>query len=297
MSFVMSGKLDGRVAIITGGASGMGLATVQRFLEEGASVVIGDLNAEAGAAVLAEAGDSSDRLRFVKTDVSVEDDVGSLVSAAVEAFGRLDVMFNNAGIGGAFGPITEIELADWNRTFEVLVSSVFLGTKYAARVMIDQDQGGSIINTASIAGLNGGAGPQAYSAAKSAVINLSKTTAIELASHQIRVNAICPGVIYTPLMHGGDDRDIASADELINEIQPWPRRGEGSDIAGAALWLAGDDSEFYSGQALTVDGGLSASGSRIYGRMRNTRNLHRMAGMTHGTTGERASARRLDTKD
>lgn len=283
--------------MITGGASGMGRATVLRFLAEGASVIVGDLNVEAGTGLLDEVGADGERLRFLRTDVSVEDDVGSLVSLAGEAFGRLDVMFNNAGIGGAFGPITEIELEDWNRTFEVLVSSVFLGTKYAARQMLDQGHGGSIINTASIAGENGGAGPQAYSAAKAAVINLTKTTAIELGEHRIRVNAICPGVIYTPLMHGGDDRDIESADQLMEEIQPWPRRGEGDDIAGAALYLASDDSEFYTGQAMTVDGGITATGTRIYGRMRNTRNLHRMAGMTHGTTGERASVRRLDDGD
>lgn len=290
----MTGILDGRVAVITGGASGMGKATVHRFLEEGASVVVGDLNVEAGEALAGEVGNASDRLRFVRTDVSVEEDVASLVSMATEAFGGLDVMFNNAGIGGAFGPITEIDLDAWNQTFEVLVASVFLGTKYAARTMIDQGRGGSIINTGSIAGLNGGAGPQAYSAAKAGVISLSKTTAVELGHHRIRVNAICPGVIYTPLMHGGDDRDIESADQLIEDSQPWPRRGEGSDIAGAALFLASDDSEFYTGQAMTVDGGITATGTRIYGRMRNTRNLHRMTGMTHGSTGQRTTVRHLE---
>ncbi|MCP3856304.1 MAG: glucose 1-dehydrogenase [Actinomycetia bacterium] len=288
----MSGRLDGQVGVITGGASGMGKATVLRFLGEGASVVVGDLNAEAGQALVDEVG--SDQLRFMRTDVSVEEDVASLVSMASEAFGRLDVMFNNAGIGGAFGPITEIELADWERTFAILVSSVFLGTKYAARTMIDQNEGGSIINTASIAGLSAGAGPQAYSAAKAAVVNLSQTTAVELAPHQIRVNTICPGVIYTPLMHGGDERDIESADETINEAQPWPRRGEGADIAGAALFLASDDSEFFTGQAMTVDGGLTAAGPRIQGRLRNNRNLHRMVGMAFGSTGERARVRRLE---
>ncbi|MCP5025851.1 MAG: SDR family oxidoreductase [Actinomycetia bacterium] len=293
----MSGRLEDQVAVITGGASGMGKATVLRFLHEGASVVVGDLNTEAGQALVAEVtegADVADRLRFLRTDVSVEDDVASLVSMASEAFGRLDIMFNNAGIGGAFGPITEIELSDWDKTFSVLVSSVFLGTKYAARSMIEQDEGGSIINTASVAGLSAGAGPQAYSAAKAAVINLTQTTAVELAPHQIRVNAICPGVIYTPLMHGGDDRDIESADETINEAQPWPRRGAGSDIAGAALFLASGDSEFYTGQAMTVDGGLTAAGTRIHGRLRNTRNLHRMVGMAHGSTGERPSVRRLE---
>jgi NAD(P)-dependent dehydrogenase (short-subunit alcohol dehydrogenase family) len=126
------------------------------------------------------------------------------------------------------------------------------------------------------------------------VINLSKTTAIDLAAHHIRVNTICPGVIYTPLMHGGDSRNIESADEVIGDLQPWPRRGEGSDIAGAALFLAGPDSEFYTGQSMTVDGGITAAGTRIHGRTRGTRNQHRMTGMTHGTTGEQPSVRRLE---
>ena len=290
----MTETLHGRVAVITGGASGMGKATVLRFLAEGAMIVVGDLNAQSGAALLAEAGDQADRLRFLRTDVSVEQDVASLVSMASEAFGRLDIMFNNAGIGGAFGPITEIDLEDWRTTFDVLVAGVFLGTKYAARSMIEQGTGGSIINTASIAGQSGGAGPQAYSAAKAAVINLSQTTAVELAQHQIRVNAICPGLIYTPLLHDNDAKGIQSADETIAETQPWPRRGEGSDIAGAALWLAGPDSEFFTGQAVTVDGGMTAAGTRLFGRLRNTRHLHEMVGMAHGSTGQPATTKRLD---
>lgn len=289
----MTGRLDDKVAIVTGGASGMGLAMARRFLGEGAAVVIGDLNADAGAKAVAELGAHADRLRFVRTDVAVEDDVASLVSAAVEAFGRLDVMCNNAGVGGAFGPIGEIELSAWNRTFEILVASVFLGTKHASRVMVAQGEGGAIINTASVAGLAGGGGPQAYSASKAAVINLTQTTALELAPHRIRVNAICPGVIYTPLLHGNRDEDIAEADATMAELQPWPERGEPDDIAGTALWLASDDAAFVTGESVVVDGGLSAAGTRIYGRQRNTRNLHRMSGISFGSTGVRAEVRHL----
>ncbi|MDY7106352.1 MAG: SDR family oxidoreductase [Actinomycetota bacterium] len=289
----MTGRLDGKVAIVTGGASGMGLAMVRRFCEEGASAVIGDLNAEAGAKALADLGEFGDRVRFVRTDVAVDDDVASLVSAAVEAFGRLDVMCNNAGVGGAFGPITELDLSAWNRTFEILVAGVFLGTKHAARVMIDQGDGGVIINTASVAGLAGGGGPQAYSASKAAVINLTQTTAIELAPHHIRVNAICPGVIYTPLLHGNRDEDIAAADEAMVDLQPWPERGQPDDIAGTALWLASDDAAFVVGESIVVDGGVSAAGTRIFGRQRNTRNLHRMSGISFGSTGVRAEVRHL----
>ncbi len=282
-----NGQLTGKVAVITGAASGMGLAAAERFVAEGARVVIADFNAEAGRAAAEALGPSA---RFTRCDVSVEDDVAAAVALATDAFGRLDVMFNNAGIGGAFGPITDIEVDHWDATFAVLVRGVFLGTKHAARVLIDQGQGGSIINTASVAGLGGGAGPQAYSAAKAAVVNLTTTTALELAPHSIRVNAICPGVIFTPLMHGGDVED---AEGMIAELQPMPKRGEGADIAGAALWLAGDDSAFVSGQSIAVDGALLAAGPRVFGRLKNTRNVHRMVGMAHGTTGQAPVARRL----
>ncbi|WP_419842098.1 SDR family NAD(P)-dependent oxidoreductase [Candidatus Poriferisodalis sp.] len=286
------GRLAGKVAVITGGASGMGRATVERFLDEGASVVIGDLNADAGHAFMAELNQAGcgERARFSRTDVAVEDDVAAMTELAVEAFGRLDVVFNNAGIGGAFGPITELDVDAWDETFAILVRSVMLGTKHAARHMIPQGSGGSIINTASIAGVGGGAGPQAYSAAKAAVISLAQTTAVELAPHRIRVNAICPGLIFTPLMHSGNE---AQAEEVMRETQPWPGRGEGADIASAALFLASDDGQFVSGQQLVVDGAMLAAGPRIHGRMHNTRNLHRTAGMAYGTTGKAATVRRL----
>ena len=288
----MTGQLESKVAIVTGGASGMGLATVRRFLEEGASVVVGDLNSDNGRQLLEElsADGYDEKVRFTVTDVSVEDDVAAMTELALDAFGRLDIVFNNAGIGGAFGPIAELEVDDWDTTFHVLVRSVFLGTKHAAKVLIEQGQGGSIINTASIAGMGGGAGPQAYSAAKAAVVSLSKTTAVELAPHDIRVNAICPGVIFTPLMHSGNEEQ---AEEVIEEIQPLSKRGEGSDIAGMAVFLAGDDSLFVTGQEHIVDGGLLASGPRMIGRLHNSRNLHRMAGMAYGSSGQVPTFRRL----
>ena len=266
----------------------MGLATAERFISEGASVVIADFNTESGTAAAERLGD---RCRFTKCDVAIEDDVAAAIALATDAFGRLDIVFNNAGIGGAFGPITEIKAEDWDETFAILTKGVFLGIKHGARVMIDQGEGGSIINTASIAGIGGGAGPQPYSAAKAAVINLGKNTATELAPHNIRVNSICPGLIFTPLMHSGDEED---AERVMNEFQPLKRRGEGSDIAGAALFLAGDDSSFITGQSITVDGGLLAVGPGIHGQAKNTRNLHRNVGMAHGTTGRPSTVKRLD---
>ena len=288
----MIGRLDGRVAVITGGASGMGLGTVERFLDEGAAVVVGDLNTAKGDALIASriAKGDADRVRFALTDVAVENDVAALVALAVETFGRLDVMFNNAGVGGAFGPITELDADNWDETFAIDVRSVFLGIKHSARVMIAAGRGGSIINTASIAGLNSGGGPLTYSSAKAAVASLSQSAALELAGHRIRVNAICPGLIFTPLMHAGDED---SADKLVRRLQPWPDRGEPHHIAGAALWLASDDSAFVTGQNIVVDGGLLAAGPRITANAHTMKNNDKVVGIAYGTTGRKPNYRRL----
>lgn len=289
----MTKQLEGRVAIVTGGVSGMGLGTVERYLAEGASVVVGDMNTTKGDELIKVAAERgvADRLRFSRTDVSVEDDVAALVELAVEAFGRLDVMFNNAGIGGAFGPITELEADAWDETFAIDVRSVFLGIKHAARVMIGAGTGGSIINTASVAGLNAGAGPLAYSSAKAAVASLSQAAALELAPHRIRVNAICPGVIYTPLMHQGNE---AAVEEWLPALQPWPDKGMPEHIAGAALWLASDDSTFVTGQNIVVDGGLLAAGPRVTQFSHMFKDLNRIVGFAYGTTGQKARFRRVE---
>ncbi len=288
----MAGRLDGKVAIVTGGASGMGRATVLRYLDEGAQVLVGDLNETNNKDLMDELRGAgfAERAEAMRVDVANEDDVAQMVRRATERFGRLDVVFNNAGLGGAFGPITEQDVDDWDFTFHVLVRGVFLGIKHAARVLIEQGDGGSIINTASVAGLCGGNGPQAYSAAKAAVVNLSQSTAIELAPHRIRVNAICPGAILTPLFHQGDPE---AATELGATLQPWPEVGRGEDIAGAALFLACDDAHFVTGHALTVDGGIMAAGPHLYGKVAGTQAAQSMVGVNRGTTGEKHSYRRL----
>src|SRR4051812_28239404 len=243
-------RLAGRVALIPGGAGGMGLPSARRFLAEGASVVVADLNEANGAAFLSdlEAGEDQARARFVPVDVSAEADVEQAVSVAMSAFGHLDVVFNNAGVGGAFGPVTELEVDDWDYTFAVLCRGVFLGIKHGARAMLAAGGGGSIINTASIAGVSGGAGPPAFSAAEAAVINLTRSAAVELAASRIRVNAICPGAILTPLAVGKADPDRMA--HHLDTVQPWPDHGTGDDIAGVALFLASDDSRFVSGEAI-----------------------------------------------
>jgi NAD(P)-dependent dehydrogenase (short-subunit alcohol dehydrogenase family) len=270
----------------------MGRASVERFLDEGASVIAADLNESKGADLLAArelAGDAK-RLRFLRADVAEEADVAGLVDAALGEFGRLDVMFNNAGVGGAFGPITETEVAAWDETFAIDTRSVFLGIKHAARAMIAAGRGGSIINTASVAALTGGGGAQAYSAAKAAVASITQSTALELAQHRIRVNAICPGVIYTPLMHGGKEE---AADQWRSVIQPWPDRGEPHHIASAALFLACDDSTFVSGHLLVVDGALTAAGPRLVDHSAGFQKLRKLSGIAYGTTGKKPRYRKL----
>jgi NAD(P)-dependent dehydrogenase (short-subunit alcohol dehydrogenase family) len=278
----MAGQLHERVAVITGGASGIGRATALRFLSEGARVVVGDLNVVNGEQLVNDVGDA-DRLTFLPTDVAEEADVEALIAAAVDSFGRLDVVFNNAGIGGAFGPITEVDVDNWDRTFAVLTRSVFLGIKHAARTMIAQGEGGSIVNTASVAALAGGSGPTAYSAAKAAVVNLTINAANELARHRIRVNCICPGVIFTPLAAG---RDAAPLARMVEALQPWPERGSPDDIAGAAVWLAGPDSTFVTGESIRVDGGLMAAGTRATAGVDPHDTWRRYAGFAAGTTGQ-----------
>lgn len=264
----MSGRLEGKVAVITGGASGMGRSTALRFLVEGARVVVADLNDSTGKELLEAAsqeGHARD-VRFVRTDVSEENDVVAMIDCAVSEFGRVDIVFNNAGIGGAFGPITDLEVEDWDFTFGVLVRGVFLGIKHGARAMKRQGDGGAIINTASVAGLSGGSGPVCYSACKAAVVNLTRAASLELAAEKIRVNAICPGGILTPLIHRGSPDAMRPR---LQSLQPWPEVGLGEHIAGAALYLASEDARFVTGEALTVDGGLTAAGPNLVGRLRD----------------------------
>lgn len=292
----MSERLRGKVALVTGGASGMGRAGALRFLDEGANVVVADLNEENGKQLVSELESRGDgeRICFVRADVSQEADIEASVAAATDTFGRLDIMWNNAGLGGAFGPITEVSVDDWDFTFAVLVRGVFLGTKHATRVLLAQGDGGSIINTASVAGIAGGLGPHAYSAAKAAVINFTLTSAVELGPSHIRVNAILPGGILTPLMHGGKPEEAGA---LFAELQPIPEVGQVEDIANAALFLASDESRFITGETLKVDGGLMAVGAKTWGRLAGSERISEIAGVNRGTTGQRSEFRRLSKEN
>ena len=257
----MAGRLEGRVAVITGGASGIGAATVELFVGEGARVVIGDLQAEVGEEFAARFGES---VSFLPCDVSREAEFEALVDEAVSRFGRLDCIFNNAGFGGALGPIESTSEADFDLTFDVLLKGVFFGMKHAAPVMKAQGSG-SIISTASMAGLQTGYASHLYNTAKAAVIHLTTSVANELAEQMIRVNCICPGFVATPLAAGkpisvaGREAAEARVDKMRewgDDAQPIPRTGQPLDIAQAALFLAGDESTWITGQALVVDGGF-----------------------------------------
>jgi len=243
----LSDELSGKVAIVTGGASGIGRATAELFVEEGARVVIADLDVERGEEVAATLGDAS---VFARTDVSDPDDVQALVDSAVARFGGLHVMFNNAGVPGAsHGRFLDDDLADFQRVMAVNLFGVMAGSQRAARHMAKHG-GGSIINTTSIAALRPGPGVMTYRASKAGVILFSQSIAIDLGEFGIRVNCIAPGLIPT----GMTTYDM---EPVIRRMQPLQRKGMPADVANAALYLASDRSAQVTGMVLPVDGGTS----------------------------------------
>jgi NAD(P)-dependent dehydrogenase (short-subunit alcohol dehydrogenase family) len=253
------GKLEGVTAVITGAASGIGEATTRLFVQEGARVVMADIEAERGTRIAAELGS---QCRFLLTDVSKEGSVDAAVALAVADFGGLDCMFNNAGNPGSAGSIEEIDMASFDRTVAIHLRGVFLGIRAAARVMRPQGRG-SIINTASVAGLSAGYAGHDYSACKAAILQLTKTAANELGEDGVRVNAICPGAVATAIYGRalGLDADAAQRtvpfmSSTLSNVAPIRRSGQPLDIAEAALWLAGEGSAYVNGQAIVVDGGL-----------------------------------------
>jgi len=243
----MGQELAGKVAIVTGGAGALGHATAELFVSEGCDVVIADVDAGRGAQAAEELGAKA---AFKETDVADAEAVQALVDFAVERFGGLHVMFNNAGIGGSMRRFLQDDLRDFDRVMRVNVFGVMVGTQRAARHMKDHG-GGAIVNTTSIGGINAGAGVTAYRASKAAVIHFTRSSAVDLAEHGIRVNCIAPAHIPTAINAHYDQR------EIVRRMQPLQRVGSPRDVAEAVLYLASERAAQLTGVVLPVDGGTT----------------------------------------
>jgi NAD(P)-dependent dehydrogenase (short-subunit alcohol dehydrogenase family) len=254
-------RMKDKVAVVTGGASGIGKRTVERIVEEGGRAVVADIQDDRGLRMQEELGDA---VRYVHCDVTSEADIKAAIDKAVSTWGRLDLMFNNAGTGGDPAPVDEITAEGWDATQALLVRAVVLGIKHAAPVMKRQGSG-VIVNTASVAGLLPGTTPIAYAVAKSAVTYITKCAAMELAEHSVRVNCICPGLIATPIIGKSmglagqvADRTVEVIEQAGGAFQPIPRGGRADDIANAVLFFAEDAASWVTGVVLPIDGGIAA---------------------------------------
>ena len=274
----MSGRLKDKVGIITGGTSGIGRRAVEIFAEEGASVLIAARREKEGRDLAERLGD---KVAFLKTDVSLETDVKRMIDYTVDRFGKLDCLFNNAGVPAPSGGIASIRSEDYEHAMSVLLDGVFFGMKHAAPIMCAQSSG-SIINTGSVAGILAGYSSIVYSAAKAAVIHLTKVVAMELGESNVRVNCISPGGIATGIFGKGAGLPMDQAEktaemmkQVLANIQPIRRPGIVDDIAYAAVFLASDESSFINGHNLVVDGGLT--GGRLWSEQQEGLNAMRQA--------------------
>jgi NAD(P)-dependent dehydrogenase (short-subunit alcohol dehydrogenase family) len=250
----MAGRLDGKVAVVTGGCSGIGLATVKRFAEEGAQIVIGDLDVERGEKIMTDVAG-----RFVRCDVTSKEDVDALFRAAKDTYGHVDIAFNNAGISPPEDDsILDTDLDAWRRVQEVNLTSVYLCCKAVLPYMLEQ-RSGSIINTASFVAVMGAATSQiSYSASKGGVLSMSRELGVQFAREGVRVNALCPGPVNTPLLQELFAKDEDRAQRRLVHV-PMGRFAEPEEIANAVLFLASDESSFITANAFLVDGGISGA--------------------------------------
>ena len=251
-------KLSGKVALVTGGAAGIGRATSLLLAAEGAKVVVADTDEKRGRQTVRTIRRRKGQAAFTKADVSKASDAEKMVRFAVNSYGRLDILFNNAGIAGPDAPIYKLSEEEWNRVLNVNLKGVFLGSRYAVPQMIRQG-GGVVINTASELGLVGSPGHPAYSASKGGVIALTKAMAVGLAKHNIRVNCVCPGATDTALLTDFVEKRKKKKElqKIASEI-PMKRLGRPEEIARTVLYLASDDSSYVTGTCILVDGGSTA---------------------------------------
>jgi len=261
------GKLDEKVAIITGSGVGIGKATALLFAREGAKVVVACRTTSTGEETVRLIGEGGGEASFVKTDVTVADDVKRMIKTAVDKYGKLDIINNNAGIVEKQAPTHEVEEADWDKCINIDLKGVFLGMKYAIPEML-KIGGGVIINSASVFGLVAFPGLPAYSASKGGVVQLTRAAALEYATRNIRVNVMCAGTIWTEMMEKSALETTGTVEEAkeqsVRYFSPIGRVGMPEDVAQLALFLASDDSSFITGAALVIDGGFSASPHRYY---------------------------------
>lgn len=252
----MAGRLDGKIALVTGGSSGIGRATAQIFAREGAKVIVADVQVEGGQETVRLISAAGGEAIFVKTDVAQTTEVEAMVKRAVDTYGRLDCAFNNAGIEGALQPTSEYDEAMWDRVISINLKGVWLCMKYEIQQMLKQG-GGAIVNTASAAGLVGVQGLSAYTAAKHGVNGLTKTAALEYAKSGIRINSVCPGGVDTPMVKRvfGNNPQFA---EAAASAEPVGRLAQPAEIGEAVVWLCSDAASFVTGLPMAVDGGMVA---------------------------------------